>query len=233
MAPYWLDVLSWISLALSFLCALVIVAHEVKRPQKMWIMNLVWPLTALYASVLALWAYFTIGLSMTGHHMEAGAMAENMHAHRREPTWRQVAVSATHCGAGCALGDIIGENLVFAAGWMLLGQMLYAEYLVTLILAWLCGIAFQYFAIKPMKRLSAGEAWVKAMQADTLSVVFFQVGMYGWMAVTYFILFPRPHVHPDSPVFWFMMQIAMLIGFATSYPINRWLLRKGIKEVMG
>jgi hypothetical protein len=28
------------------------------------------------------------------------------------------------------------------------------------------------------------------------------------------------------------MQIGMLAGFLTSYPVNRWLLRKGIKEAM-
>ncbi len=33
-------------------------------------------------------------------------------------------------------------------------------------------------------------------------------------------------------VFWFMMQIAMLFGFITAYPVNWWLLRKKIKEVM-
>ena len=35
-----------------------------------------------------------------------------------------------------------------------------------------------------------------------------------------------------SPVFWFMMQIAMLAGFLTAYPINIWLVNKGIKEEM-
>lgn len=35
-----------------------------------------------------------------------------------------------------------------------------------------------------------------------------------------------------SPVFWFMMQIAMSAGFFTSYPVNWWLLKKGIKEPM-
>jgi len=33
-------------------------------------------------------------------------------------------------------------------------------------------------------------------------------------------------------VFWFMMQIVMLCGFGTSYPVNWWLLRSGIKEKM-
>ncbi|HJT79714.1 MAG TPA: DUF4396 domain-containing protein [Chthoniobacterales bacterium] len=35
-----------------------------------------------------------------------------------------------------------------------------------------------------------------------------------------------------NPLFWFMMQIAMLAGFLTSYPVNWWLLRAGIKEKM-
>jgi len=29
-----------------------------------------------------------------------------------------------------------------------------------------------------------------------------------------------------------MMQIAMLCGFVTSYPVNWWLLRSGVKEKM-
>jgi Domain of unknown function (DUF4396) len=232
MVPDWLHVLSWISLDLGLLCALAIVAHEIKHPQRMWIMNLVWPLTGLYAPGLSLWAYLAIGAPMVRQHDHGGRGPEGP-AQEGGPSWRQVLVSVTHCGAGCALGDIIGENLVFAAGWMLLGEMLYAEYLVTLIFAWLCGVGFQYFSIKPMKHLPVGEAVAKAMQADTLSIVFFQIGMYGWMAVAYFILFPRPHIHPDNPVFWFMMQVAMLVGSLAAYPINDWLLRKGVKEVMG
>jgi hypothetical protein len=29
-----------------------------------------------------------------------------------------------------------------------------------------------------------------------------------------------------------LQQVGMLIGFATSYPMNWWLIRHGIKEVM-
>jgi hypothetical protein len=31
---------------------------------------------------------------------------------------------------------------------------------------------------------------------------------------------------------WFMMQIAMLVGFLTSYLANWWLVRSGVKEKM-
>jgi hypothetical protein len=33
-------------------------------------------------------------------------------------------------------------------------------------------------------------------------------------------------------VYWFGMQIAMIIGFGTAWPVNRWLIRRGVKEAM-
>ncbi|WP_244111418.1 hypothetical protein [Burkholderia gladioli] len=49
--PAWLDKLSAAWIVLGAFCALVIVFDEVRRPQKMWIMNLVWPLTALFGTI--------------------------------------------------------------------------------------------------------------------------------------------------------------------------------------
>jgi hypothetical protein len=59
--------------------------------------------------------------------------------------------------------------------------------------------------------------------------------MYGFMAIAYFLLFRRVlgvKLETSMAEFWFMMQIAMLCGFCTSYPVNWWLLRRGIKEPM-
>jgi hypothetical protein len=42
----------------------------------------------------------------------------------------------------------------------------------------------------------------------------------------------KPALPIDSSTWWFMMQIGMLIGFLTSWPVNRWLLVRGIKEPM-
>lgn len=52
MFPDWLHTLAILSLALALTCAIVIALDELRRPQKMWIMYLVWPLTALFGSVL-------------------------------------------------------------------------------------------------------------------------------------------------------------------------------------
>lgn len=41
------------------------------------------------------------------------------------------------------------------------------------------------------------------------------VGMSAWMALTYFVFFPAPHPKASDPIFWFVMQIAMVIGYRT------------------
>ncbi|MHA6720218.1 hypothetical protein ACX40Y_12300 [Sphingomonas sp. RS6] len=61
--PHWLHVLAIISLATGFACAIVIVADELRHPPTMWIMGLVWPLTALFGGVLWLAACYKWGRS--------------------------------------------------------------------------------------------------------------------------------------------------------------------------
>jgi Domain of unknown function (DUF4396) len=64
-----------------------------------------------------------------------------------------VGISDTHCGARCALGDLIGEWVVFAVGATIAGVALSPEYIADLALAFVFGIAFQYLAIVPMRQL--------------------------------------------------------------------------------
>ena len=74
-----------------------------------------------------------------------------------------------------------------------------------------------------------------AIKADTLSLTAWQIGMYGFMAIAYFAIFRTVfgvELKPNMVEFWFMMQIAMLCGFVTSYPVNWWLIRAGLKEKM-
>jgi hypothetical protein len=80
--------------------------------------------------------------------------------------------------------------------------------------------------------LSSRQAISDAVQAETLSIVAFEAGMFGWMALVYFVLFTNPHINPDHAGYWLMMQIAASIGLATSYPVNTWLVRHGITHAM-
>jgi Sec-independent protein secretion pathway component TatC len=113
----------------------------------------------------------------------------------------------------------------------LFGRGIFAAWAVDYVFAFAIGIAFQYFSIKPMKHLTPKPGLVAALKADTLSLRAWQVGMYGWMAVATFLIFGT-ELEKTDPVFWLMMQVAMLAGFLTSYPVSWWLIRKGIKEAM-
>ncbi|HEY8714453.1 MAG TPA: DUF4396 domain-containing protein [Candidatus Acidoferrum sp.] len=231
-----LTTVAWLSLGIAFVSAATIVVDEITHPQKMWVMNIVWPMTALYLSIFALYGYFRIGRGMTKKKMAKRNdedKKEQAHRTQRDPTFVQVAISDSHCGAGCVLGDIFAEYGVFALGLSILGSSLYASYVVDYVVAWTLGILFQYFVLKPMKDLSTGRAIIEAIKADTLSITTFQIGMYGWMALVFFVLFPNPHLEPNDPAYWLMMQIAMICGFVTSLPMNWWLLKIGLKEVMG
>src|ERR1700744_6298523 len=103
--------------------------------------------------------------------------------------------------------------------------MLGAGFAGDLLLAWLFGIFFQYFVIAPMRDLTLREGLIAAIKSDTLSILTFEIGLFGWMALTYFVFFPKPHLQPTHAGYWFMMQIGMVLGYLTSYPMNRWLIK--------
>jgi hypothetical protein len=226
--------LAWISLVVAVVCSAIIAIDLLRRPQRMWIMNVVWPITALYAGPLAIWTYFRFGVASSKEHHMQGMRHGDENSMKLRPFPIIVAMGATHCGAGCTAGDLIsagGIVLLPALGSFPFQTRLFNEWIIDFILAYLLGIAFQYFTIAPMRHLSFGKGVWAAVKADTLSLTAWQLGMYGWMALVVFILF-RHDIPKTSPVFWFMMQIAMLVGFLTSYPVNWWLIRKGLKEEM-
>lgn len=228
-----LYIISEISIAVSIFCFLIIVIDiSSKNYQTMWIMNIVWPITALYSGPIGLWLYLKIGKLSTRKQIDSqGDMDKHMRHNSEKPFWQSAVVSTTHCGAGCSLGDLTAEWIFLLIPFTLFGQKIFGAWLIDYCFALLFGIVFQYFNIKPMKNLSRGKALAAAIKADFFSLTSWQIGMYGWMAIVTFVIFGH-EISVTNPVFWFMMQIAMIFGFATSYPINRLLLHKGIKEKM-
>lgn len=228
MPPTWLTAVAWLSLALAWAAALAILLDIFGRGrrQRMRVMEVVWPVTALYFGPLAWFGYRRWGRPNSPRH-QARTDVEPDYG---EPV--SVAIGVSHCGAGCTLGDIVGEWLVFALGWEIAGLALPAEYIADFALAFALGIAFQYFSIAPMRGLGLRAGLVAALKADTLSLAAFELGLFGWMALMALVFFPGPHLHPDHAAYWFLMQVGMVLGFVTAYPVNVWLIRRGLKEAM-
>lgn len=197
--PEWLTACSWVAIGLGLLCALVLAVDIARHPQPMAVMNLVWPICALFGSVIWVVAYVAWGRAAprtASHPASTGDDTEMDMTTGRAPTPRPMAssvfVGTSHCGAGCTLADLAVEWLLFAApgiavvgglGWAFSDE-LFAGWVLAYVAALVIGIAFQYFAIAPMNRERGRVQNLRAAaRADILSLTAWQVGMYGAMAV--------------------------------------------------
>jgi len=89
------------------------------------------------------------------------------------------------------LGDIVGEWLVYGtnAAFGSPPRLLWAEMLVDFGFAFLFGIVFQYFSIAPMAGEYGPKIVYRALKADALSLLFFEIGLFGWMAIFQIAIF--------------------------------------------
>ena len=233
MPPAWLSVAAWISIVTALVASGVIGYDIFVRGHRQLhgVMNAVYPITALYLGPLALLLYWRWGRKDVATHemMATGQMARGEHG---RPRWVTIAIEVFHCGSGCVLGDLIGEWTIYALALTFAGHALYAEYIGDYIPAISFGILFQYFAIAPMLGLGVRQGLKRAAQADFIALTAFEIGLFGWMALMFFVFFPNPHLKPDHAAYWFLMQVGMILGFLTSFPANRWLITRGIKEGM-
>jgi len=244
MFPAWFHALAILALLLGAACALLLSVQVIRQPQHMTVMNIVWPVSALFGSVVTVWAYFRYGrLATMVAHQHAKAHGEKPPKMTQTPFPVMVGKGALHCGSGCMLGDVVAEWLAFLVpgvavwfGWhSLFAEKMYAVWVLDFVFAYALGIVFQYYAIVPMRGLSPREGLIAAIKADTASLIAWQVGMYGFMAFVQFYFYPHFAGRPalvNSVEFWFAMQLAMVAGFLTSYPVNWWLVSAGIKERM-
>ncbi|KAF2101665.1 hypothetical protein NA57DRAFT_35704 [Rhizodiscina lignyota] len=165
------------------------------------------------------------------HDAHAG---HNMHSHMHGPSadrpmWATVLIGVSHCGAGCVLGDLVGEWLVFGTGATINGADIWPCLLIDYAFALLFGIIFQYFSIAPMSGEYGPKTLWRAAKADFLSLTFFEIGLFGWM-VAYQVGIWDYRLEMNTWTYWWMMQVGMILGFVTATPINWWLITKNIKE---
>lgn len=153
-------------------------------PQAVWPVTALYFITALYFGPAAVAAYRAWGRPASHcWQQEHGDPAE-------KPGYVSTAVGASHCGAGCILGDIIAEFAVFGLGATVAGLALGAEYIGGYLAALALGIIFQYFAIAPMRGLSLHKGLIEAAKVGAAPLTAFEIGLSGWMALMFFVFFP-------------------------------------------
>jgi hypothetical protein len=140
--------------------------------------------------------------------------------------WRQVLGSTMHCVAGDGVGILAGA---IVASYLTLTRPLEIglEYGLGFLFGW---TIFQGLFMRGM----AGGSYRRAL-ATTFAPEFLSMNlvMAGMMLVASLgrIVVGEPF-SPLAPEFWFVMSMALLAGFVTAYPMNWWLVAKGLKHGM-
>ncbi len=143
------------------------------------------------------------------------------------PLWKQSVGSTIHCLAGDATG-VIAAAILTSRLHLSMGADAAVEYAV----GFGFGLfVFQALFMKAMLRVNYGEAVRRTALAEWLSMNCVMAGMVPVMV----ILMTRDMraMEPASLRFWAVMSLATLVGAGTAYPVNRWLVEKGLKHGMG
>ncbi len=140
--------------------------------------------------------------------------------------WRQVLGSTMHCVAGDGVGILVGaaisSTLTLRGPWEVL-----LEYVLGFAFGW---TVFQALFMHDMAGGSYARSLSSTFIPELLSMNLLMAGMVPIMMVLQSELAPMAGV--TSPVFWFVMSMALLAGCIFAYPMNWWLVANHLKHGM-
>jgi hypothetical protein len=215
--PDWLMPISWFFVVIGALSAGLILYEIIGRGhhQRNVAMNLVWPVAALFLGPFAIWAFRRWG--------RGGAVVASSDAGSEGHLGGKAIAGSTPGGAAATVGHFIGVPLVAASGLTIAGTNLWVLIIVIALLAIGMLFAFEFFFAPIAPRgLVKQRIWV-ALGTAAATVVAFDVGMGGWMLLMHFGNFMP---NPTDIRFFFLMQVGLVLGFITAYPMVRQLLRR-------
>jgi len=142
-----------------------------------------------------------------------------------KPLWKQGTGSTVHCIAGDATGIILA-----AAATAVLGLPMWIDFIVEYVAGFGFGLLiFQSLFMKDM----LGGSYFGAIRAtfvpEALSMNMMAAGMFPTMALLMMGRDMRA-MEPTEPLFWAVMSVGVIIGFATAYPVNVWMVSRNMKH---
>lgn len=150
---------------------------------------------------------------------------ERLHEHYIAARWRQVLGSTMHCVAGDGLGILVAATI---AAYFTLSRPvdIALEYALGFGFGW---TIFQALFMRDMTGSYRG-ALAKTFLPEFVSMNLLMAGMMPIASLGWIVVGGMPS--PLVPEFWFVMSMALLVGFVVAYPINWWLVARGLKHGM-
>lgn len=141
------------------------------------------------------------------------------------PLWKQGVGSTIHCVAGDATGIILA-----AAATAALGLPMWVD----LIVEYIAGFTFGLFIFQAlfMKSMLGGTYWENVRRSFLPEFISMNFMMAGMAPVMSFLMMGRDMraMEPTQLLFWGVMSLGVIVGFAVAYPANVWMVVRGLKH---
>jgi FtsP/CotA-like multicopper oxidase with cupredoxin domain len=142
-----------------------------------------------------------------------------------KPLWKQGVGSTIHCVAGDATGIILA-----AAVTATLGLPMWVD----LIVEYVTGFAFGLFIFQSlfMRSMMGGTYWQNVRKSFLPEFISMNFMMAGMAPVMSFLMMGRDMraMVPAELLFWGVMSLGVIAGFAIAYPANVWMVACGLKH---
>ena len=147
------------------------------------------------------------------------------HEQFTSPLWKQGIGSTIHCVAGDATGIILAATVT-----ALMGLPMWID----LIVEYVAGFSFGLFIFQSlfMKKMMGGTYWENVRKSFMPEFISMNAMMAGMAPTMSFLMMGRDMraMDPLELVFWGVMSLGVMVGFATAYPFNVWMVKKKIKH---
>jgi len=222
LGPYgpfpWIDLVLLVWFALTAVSVAYVAWDAWRNNPELKVMKWGWVLVTLYLGPVALMLYV----------LSCKEPFPGTHERFIQPLWKQGLGSTIHCVAGDATGIIVAATITGLLG-LPMG--------IDLVIEYAAGFGFGLFIFQSlfMKDMMGGSyraAVRHSIVPEWLSMNFMMAGMFPTMVVLMMGRDMRA-MEPTQLAFWGAMSGAVLVGLIVAYPVNVWMVDKGLKHGMG
>jgi FtsP/CotA-like multicopper oxidase with cupredoxin domain len=142
-----------------------------------------------------------------------------------KPLWKQGVGSTVHCVAGDATGIIVAAVVV-----ALIGLPMWQDLIVEYVAGFLFGLLI--FQALFMRRIMGGTYLQNVRRSFLPELISMNCMMAGMAPVMVALMMGRDMraMWPGEPLFWMVMSLGIIAGFALAYPVNVWMVSRGMKH---
>lgn len=214
----WIDVVLLVWFTLTLVSVSYVAYDAFTKNPEMKVMKWGWILVTLYLGPIGL-ALYVLSCKEPG---------PGEHEEFVRPLWKQGMGSVIHCAAGDATGIVVAAAVTGA-----LGLPMWVDLIVEYVAGFAFGLfIFQSLFMRDMMGGSYRDALRRSLLPEWLSMNFMMAGMFPTMVLLMMGRDMRA-MEPTELIFWGTMSAAVAVGILVAYPINVWMVNKGLKHGMG